>query len=80
MEELDLYVELQSTVCLCGQKKQGGHSFCFKCYRSLQPQMRQHLYRPMGRGYEEAFEAAARRLKIGPFAGSPEPEPQRLAA
>jgi hypothetical protein len=75
MDDLQIIQDLNGTVCLCGKTKESGHSFCYGCYRRLPRPMGSHLYRRVGQGYEEAFEAAARQLKIWP-----EPQPEKLAA
>ena len=50
--------ELKSDGCHCGRPKKSGHSFCFKCYRSLPGHMQTDLYQRIGDGYEEAYDAA----------------------
>lgn len=54
--------ELRSNECRCGRKKQPGRSFCYRCYYALPGEMRRALYRPIGKGYEAAYEAACRFL------------------
>jgi hypothetical protein len=78
--KINFFQEFQSTKCLCGKEKEGGHSFCYADYRRLPPQMRRNLYRRFGSGYELAFEDAARHLGIWPEQKAPEPSPRRMAA
>lgn len=51
--------ELNGEACLCGRAKKKMHSFCYRCYTALPPEMRRDLYDLIGAGYEEAFEEAA---------------------
>ncbi len=50
--------ELRSDECQCGNWKKPGHSFCYKCYRSLPGHYQQDLWQRMGDGYEQAYDAA----------------------
>lgn len=52
--------KLKSKECRCGRWKREGVSFCARCYWSLPEHLRVALYRPIGQGYEEAYEAAVR--------------------
>ena len=54
--------ELRSEECFCGRSKMPGHSFCYKCYRSLPRDMQRDLYQPLWDGYMEAYEAAVKYL------------------
>ena len=55
----EFYVkQLASEECLCGNSKLRGNSFCYRCYKALPGDMQKAIYRSLGRGYEEAFEAA----------------------
>lgn len=54
---------LSSNECLCGRPKQPHRSFCYPCYRELSQEMQRNLYRKMGNGYEEAYEAAVEYLQ-----------------
>lgn len=56
--------EFLSAACRCGARKRKGESFCGACYHRLPRQMQRSLYRRMGVGYEEAFDAAARLLRL----------------
>lgn len=55
--------EIRSNECACGDPKKPGHVFCFKCFKSLPPEMQADLYLQMGDGYEEAREEAGRYLE-----------------
>ncbi len=50
--------ELVSTECRCGRAKKSRQTFCRSCYFSLPREMQANLYRLVGEGYEEAYEAA----------------------
>lgn len=54
--------ELKSDGCMCGKPKKKNFSFCWTCFQRLPEEMRKSLYRRMGRGYEEAYDAAVRYL------------------
>ena len=54
--------QLRSEECLCGKEKKPERSFCYRCFPGLPYEMRQALYRQMGDGYEEAYEAAHKYL------------------
>ena len=54
--------ELRSEECFCGKAKKRGWSFCYLCYRSLPRDMQRDLWRRIGFGYEEAYEAAVKWL------------------
>jgi hypothetical protein len=43
---------------VCGLFKKSKQSFCSNCYHSLPGFMQSNLYRPIGKGYEEAFRVA----------------------
>jgi len=49
---------LRSDKCLCGRRKQSGFVFCPTCFRNLPGDLREALYRPAGKGFEEACEEA----------------------
>lgn len=53
-----LLKELDSKTCRCGRDKTRQQTFCKPCYWSLPAEMRTALYRRLGHGYEEAYEAA----------------------
>jgi len=50
--------ELMSEGCQCGKSKRSGYSFWFSCYWKLPMHMQRDLYKLIGEGYEEAYEAA----------------------
>lgn len=58
----ELIAELQGTVCRCGGTKQAGNTFCRGCFYSLPKPLRGALYRRVGQGYEQAYQAAAAAL------------------
>lgn len=55
--------ELRSTTCACEREKAPYRSFCARCFRALPGDLQRGLYRRMGDGYEEAYEAAFRWLQ-----------------
>ncbi len=59
MNETAFYIgELKGDGCQCGAKKKPGQPFCYRCYRTLPEEMRKALYRRVGNGYEQAYDAA----------------------
>lgn len=50
--------ELKGEGCQCGASKKSGYSFCWSCFKSLPEEMRKSLYRKLGKGYEQAYDAA----------------------
>ena len=58
MTDLQIVSELTKTRCRCGCKKERGRTFCFKCYYALPKDDRHDLYRPVGKGYVEAYRSA----------------------
>ncbi len=59
----DLVRELASTTCFCGKSKGSGKTFCNHCFFSLPKDVRRHLYRRIGSGYEQAYAKSVRFLK-----------------
>jgi hypothetical protein len=56
---------LSGTQCpACGGVKKSNQSLCFRDFRSLEQDMQRKLWRRVGAGYEEAFEAALEFLKL----------------
>ena len=55
--------ELNSNGCACDRPKQPQHSFCTRCFAKLPPEMRRNIYRALGHGYEDAYEAAHKYLE-----------------
>lgn len=53
---------LESDECICGQDKNTGMPFCNKCYFTLPRYARPGLYKQVGRGFEESYEAAVQIL------------------
>jgi hypothetical protein len=63
MKDQEFYIsELRSEECQCGKTKKSKMSLCFQCYSSLPKEMQRDLYRPLGRGYEEAYDNAVKLL------------------
>lgn len=54
--------QLASAECFCERPKKPGRAFCYRCYKTLPPELRSPLYRPIGDGYEAAYEEAVRYL------------------
>lgn len=64
-KDIRFYVkELRSDECQCGGGKTRGKSLCYRCYSRLPVEMKKALYRRLGSGYEEAYEAAVRHLSL----------------
>jgi hypothetical protein len=62
-KDMQFYVgELRSEECQCGQWKKPGYSLCYRCYKALPRDMRNDLYKLVGRGYEAAYDAALKYL------------------
>lgn len=55
---------LKSGLCRCGHAKQTGMAFCFKCWFVLPRNVRHALYRPVGAGFEAAFDVACQYLTL----------------
>ena len=53
---------LKSEECQCERPKKRGFAFCYGCYQRLPQGMRRALYRPVGEGFEQAYEDACRYL------------------
>jgi hypothetical protein len=49
---------VRSDQCLCERGKKAGNAFCFRCFKLLPRHLQKELYKPVGRGFEEAYEAA----------------------
>lgn len=58
MTNRELVSELQGRRCRCGKEKNRSQTFCRACYFLLPEPMRKALYRRLGQGYEEAYQAA----------------------
>lgn len=56
--EKQLYAQLASLECFCGNPKEHRRTFCKKCYYRLPPRMRSALYAKLGEGYEQAVDEA----------------------
>lgn len=57
-----LIAELKGLRCRCGRVKKPGQTFCRQCYAVLSKDQGRALYRRVGAGYEQAYEAAVRAL------------------
>jgi hypothetical protein len=60
--KLEAAAALKSGQCRCGHAKQTGMAFCFKCWFLLPRNVRHALYRPVGAGFEAAFDVACQYL------------------
>ena len=64
-KQQQLMVSLAGEICPgCGGPKQPRKSVCFTCWGKLPPSVGRATYRLMGRGYEQAFDAAMRALGV----------------
>ena len=60
------YLErVQNETCQCGCGKRCGLAFCYKCFLKLPHELSEALYRILGHGFEEAYEAASQYLLEG---------------
>jgi hypothetical protein len=50
--------DLRSTRCRCGGAKRALQALCPNCYFQLPSPERMALYRPLGGGFEEAYDIA----------------------
>lgn len=65
MDTRDLIRSLSSDLCpACGKKKRPQQTLCGKDYQSLPSPIKTALYDHVGQGYEEAFAAAMKHLKV----------------
>ena len=62
MDQIQLVEELRGTKCRCGAAKTSRQTFCRTCYFTLPKKKRMALYRPVGGGYEEAYQQAVKEL------------------
>lgn len=59
---------LGSSVCrACGAPKDARFAFCRECYYALPAELRRNLWKPLWKGFDEAYAEAARFLerKVG---------------
>ncbi len=56
--------ELESTTCVCGNRKQSRQSFCKPCYFALPPNVRRDLYKTISDGYAEIYDRAKEYLRV----------------
>lgn len=60
-----LIASLDSHKCpACNSGKASMRTFCPGCYYKLPEEMRKALFRPLGRGYEQAIERALNHLGV----------------
>lgn len=62
-EDRAAYEHLCGTTCICGEPKKSMMSHCRACYFALPSEERVTLYRKIGRGYREAYDASVVRLR-----------------
>lgn len=55
---LGMVKERESDECRCGRRKKPGNAFCYWCTDELPFNMRRELEKPVGDGFEAAFEEA----------------------
>lgn len=64
VHRLKLIEKLQATTCeVCSKAKDTRKSFCRSCYRKLQPETKEALYRRIGAGYEDTHAQALKELR-----------------
>lgn len=64
MNHPSLIRELLGTTCpACNGTKKTRQTLCGRCYHALPKNMQMALYRYVGAGYEEAYEAAVKFLR-----------------
>jgi len=62
--ERAFYVKvLAGEECQCDRPKNRGKAFCYRCFRELPTAMQRALYRPLGLGFEQAYEEAVKWLQ-----------------
>ncbi|BBO74429.1 hypothetical protein DSCW_18460 [Desulfosarcina widdelii] len=62
-DEKLFYIDaLKSEQCQCERQKKRGRAFCYRCYIRLPRDLRDELYRPVGAGFEAAYDASCRFL------------------
>ena len=57
---------LKSGRCACGNSKQTGMAFCYRCWLQLPRNVRQALYRKIGEGFEAAYDVGCQFLQFKP--------------
>lgn len=55
--------ELSGDRCCCGRKKAKDQTFCRGCYFTLSAELQRALYRRIGHGYIEAYDASKAALR-----------------
>lgn len=66
MNRQTILTDLRSKTCRCGRTKAPRRSVCRSHWQLLNKAEQNALYRRFGNGYEEAYEAALRKLGIHP--------------
>ena len=63
IDDRRFYLEtLKSEECQCERPKKRGYAFCYRCFHRLPGHLRTAIYRPIGAGFEQAYEDAYRYL------------------
>jgi len=63
MEETQFYLNvLKGNECQCGNGKDVRRAICYSCYRQLPNFMQKALYKPIRRGFEQAYDDAVEYL------------------
>jgi hypothetical protein len=63
MTEAEAVKLLGQQLCACGAAKVRKTAFCGSCYHALPDELRQGLWRKIGKGFEAAYEAALAHLR-----------------
>lgn len=61
-EAIRIVQELNGRTCRCGKPKGKEKTFCPSCYSTLPREMQLTLYKRVGKGYEEAYQACVKHL------------------
>ena len=59
---MEYFYDLQGKECQCGKPKQPKKSFCPSCYKKLPLNLQSDIYKRIGEGYQEAFDASVEYL------------------
>jgi hypothetical protein len=64
MSDKKFYLDvLKSEQCQCESPKKRGQALCYSCFRDLPADLQREIYRPLGNGFEEAYEGVVEFLK-----------------
>ena len=59
LDDRKFYLDtLRSNECQCGKGKKPRYSLCWGCYHELPRELQIALYKPIGNGYEDAYDEA----------------------